>query len=106
MNQSHLFLNTYKRIPIEISRGEGVHLISKDGTRYLDFFSGIAVNALGHSHPKVIEAVTEQIGKRLPRGVVVARGEVPLENRNECYRKKTAGKTIAASRFAISLASC
>ena len=57
------FLNTYKRIPIDISHGEGVHLITKDGQRYLDFFSGLAVNALGHSHPLIINAVTEQIKK-------------------------------------------
>jgi len=57
------FLNTYKRIPLDISHGEGVHLIAKDGQRYLDFFSGLAVNALGHSHPLIINAVTEQIKK-------------------------------------------
>ena len=57
------FLNTYKRTPLDISHGEGVHLITKDGQRYLDFFSGLAVNALGHSHPLIINAVTEQIKK-------------------------------------------
>ena len=61
MNESNSFLNTYKRIPIEIRRGEGVHLITEDESRYLDFFSGIAVNVLGHSYPKVIDAVLKQV---------------------------------------------
>jgi predicted acetylornithine/succinylornithine family transaminase len=56
-------LNTYNRIPIEISHGEGVYLISKDGIRYLDFFSGLAVNALGYNHPKVNEAINLQVSK-------------------------------------------
>lgn len=62
-NKNDFFLNTYKRIPLDISHGEGIHLITKDGQRYLDFFSGLAVNALGHSHPLIINAVTEQIKK-------------------------------------------
>ena len=52
--------HTYKRIPLEIDRGEGVYLYSKDGTKYLDMFSGLAVNALGYAHPKVVDAITEQ----------------------------------------------
>jgi predicted acetylornithine/succinylornithine family transaminase len=56
-------LNTYKRIPLEISHGEGVYLISKGGRRYLDFFSGLAVNALGYNHPKIITAINQQISK-------------------------------------------
>lgn len=61
--EKELFLHTYNRIPLEIERGEGVHLIDKNGNRYLDFFSGLAVNALGYSHPKVISAVTQQMMK-------------------------------------------
>ena len=48
--EEKLFLQTYKRIPINISHGDGVHLIAKDGTRYLDFIGGLGVNALGHAH--------------------------------------------------------
>jgi len=51
------FFHTYKRIPLEIDRGEGVYLFTKDGKRYLDMFAGLAVNALGYSHPKIIEAI-------------------------------------------------
>lgn len=61
--EKEIFLNTYKRIPIEIAYGEGVHLIDKNGKRYLDFFAGLAVNSLGYSHPKIIKAVSEQIQK-------------------------------------------
>jgi acetylornithine/N-succinyldiaminopimelate aminotransferase len=54
------FFHTYKRLPLEIDRGEDVYLYSKDGTRYLDMFAGLAVNALGYAHPKVLKAIREQ----------------------------------------------
>ncbi|NNG27793.1 MAG: acetylornithine/succinylornithine family transaminase [Ignavibacteriaceae bacterium] len=57
------FLNTYSRIPLEVTHGEGVYLFTSDGKKYLDFFSGLGVNALGHSHPKISKAVKEQIEK-------------------------------------------
>jgi predicted acetylornithine/succinylornithine family transaminase len=56
-------LQTYKRIPIQISHGEGVYLYSVDGKKYLDFFSGLAVNALGYGNKKIIQAIEEQIKK-------------------------------------------
>lgn len=59
---AHLF-HTYKRLPLEIDRGEGVHLIARDGTRYLDMFSGLAVNALGYGHPRILRAIAEQAGR-------------------------------------------
>jgi len=61
--EKKLFLQTYNRIPIEISHGSGVHLFDKEGHRYLDFFAGLAVNALGYAHPKIIQAVCNQIQK-------------------------------------------
>ena len=61
--EEEYFLHTYKRIPIEISHGEGVYLFSVDGKKYLDFFSGLAVNALGYGNVKVIQAIEEQIKK-------------------------------------------
>lgn len=54
-------LNVYPRIPLEIVKGEGMYLFDKDGRRYLDFFSGIAVNTLGHGHPEVMAAVSRQM---------------------------------------------
>ena len=58
--ESATFLHTYKRLPLEIDRGEGMDLIASDGTRYLDLFAGIAVNALGHAHPAVLRAIEGQ----------------------------------------------
>jgi acetylornithine/N-succinyldiaminopimelate aminotransferase len=61
--EKEILLQTYNRIPLEILHGEGVYLISKDGTKYLDFFSGLAVNALGYGNEKIINAIEEQIKK-------------------------------------------
>ncbi len=58
-----VILNTYRRIPLEIVKGDGVHLITKDGKRYLDFFSGLAVNALGYNHPKITGAINNQLSR-------------------------------------------
>ena len=55
-------LPTYARAPLAFVKGEGVWLTTDDGTRYLDFGAGIAVNALGHAHPALVEALTEQAG--------------------------------------------
>jgi acetylornithine/N-succinyldiaminopimelate aminotransferase len=54
---------TYARIDIAFERGDGVYLFDADGRRYLDFATGIAVNALGHCHPHLVEAVRKQAGK-------------------------------------------
>jgi acetylornithine aminotransferase len=63
--EKELFVQTYKRIPLNISHGDGVHLFSEDGTRYLDFFSGLGVNALGHSHPGIVAAIQKQADRFL-----------------------------------------
>jgi acetylornithine/N-succinyldiaminopimelate aminotransferase len=55
-------LPVYRRSDITISRGEGVYLFAPDGTRYLDFAAGIAVNSLGHCHPHVTKALKDQAG--------------------------------------------
>ena len=59
---SHL-LPTYARINLAFERGEGAWLIATNGDRYLDFASGVAVNALGHAHPRLVAALTEQAQK-------------------------------------------
>ena len=59
---SHL-LPTYARVNLAFERGEGVWLVATNGDRYLDFTSGVAVNALGHAHPRLVAAVTEQAQK-------------------------------------------
>ena len=54
---------TYARVDVVFDRGEGAWIVSTTGERYLDFASGVAVNALGHAHPKLIAALTEQANK-------------------------------------------
>jgi acetylornithine/N-succinyldiaminopimelate aminotransferase len=54
---------TYSRIDLAFERGEGAHLFTADGRRYLDFATGIAVNALGHAHPHLVKALAEQAAK-------------------------------------------
>jgi acetylornithine/N-succinyldiaminopimelate aminotransferase len=56
-------LPTYNRMDVAFVRGEGSTLFAEDGERYLDFGGGIAVNALGHAHPHLVKAITEQAGK-------------------------------------------
>ena len=56
-------LPTYNRAPLAFERGEGAWLIEQDGRRFLDLAAGIAVNALGHAHPALVAALTEQAGK-------------------------------------------
>ena len=63
MSANTSLFGTYNRIPLRFERGEGVWLIAEDGTRYLDFAAGIAVNSLGHSHPHLVEALKGQADK-------------------------------------------
>lgn len=56
-------MHTYSRIPLVIDRGEGVRVWGKDGKEYLDFISGIGVNAIGHCHPEVVAAINCQTKK-------------------------------------------
>src|SRR5512139_2507404 len=56
-------MGTYARQNLVFERGEGAWLYTAAGDRYLDFASGVAVNALGHAHPKLVAALTEQAGK-------------------------------------------
>ncbi len=58
-------MKTYGRYPIVAERGEGCRLWDVDGKSYLDFLAGVAVNNLGHCHPKVVAALQEQAGKLL-----------------------------------------
>ena len=53
---------TYGRAPVSFVRGAGSWLYTAEGDAYLDFASGIAVNIFGHSHPRLVEALTSQAG--------------------------------------------
>ncbi len=59
---SHL-MNTYARLPLAFTHGEGVWLWDSNGKRYLDALAGIAVNTLGHAHPRLTKALNAQISK-------------------------------------------
>src|SRR2546421_12886368 len=59
---SHL-LPVFARVDLGFERGEGAWLFGTDGERYLDFSSGVAVNALGHAHPHLVAALQEQATK-------------------------------------------
>ena len=59
-----VLLNSYNRAPLSFVEGKGVWLIDKKGERYLDIASGIAVNSLGHGHPKLVKALNDQ-GEKL-----------------------------------------
>jgi acetylornithine/N-succinyldiaminopimelate aminotransferase len=87
--EQQLFFHTYKRLHLEVDRGEGCYLYATDGTRYLDFFGGIAVNALGYNHPRLCKAIEEQIHKYIHvSNYFVQRPQVML-----------AEKILSASKF-------
>ena len=62
--ESKAFFQTYRRLPIAVSRAEGCYIYDNKGTAYLDFLAGIAVNALGNSNPKIIAAANCQNSAR------------------------------------------
>ena len=55
------YMPTFKRIPVTLVRGQGARVWDDNGRQYLDFTAGWAVNSLGHCHPAVVEAVTQQV---------------------------------------------
>src|SRR6201998_75218 len=59
---SHL-LPVFARVDLGFERGEGAWLVTANGDRYLDFTSGVAVNALGHAHPHLVDAIVAQAKK-------------------------------------------
>src|SRR5215470_5927270 len=56
-------LQTYNRYPVAFERGKGVFLYDFEGKKYLDFVSGLGVNALGHAHPRIVKTIREQAAK-------------------------------------------
>src|SRR5215470_6941793 len=74
---SHL-MNTYARLPVAFTRGEGVWLWGEDGKKYLDALAGIAVSGLGHAHPGLVRAIADQAAKVIHTSNLY---EVPLQDR-------------------------
>src|SRR5438046_7369797 len=58
--ERQFLLQTYNRYPIVLSRGKGVFLFDIEGNRYLDFVSGLGVNALGHAYPRIVKTIADQ----------------------------------------------
>ena len=69
-------MNTYARQPVAFSHGDGPWLYGSDGRRYLDCLAGIAVNTLGHNHPKLVAALREQVARMIHSSNLF---EVPLQ---------------------------
>jgi predicted acetylornithine/succinylornithine family transaminase len=61
--EKRYLLGTYSRYPVVLTRGKGVFLYDIDDRRYLDFVSGLGVNALGHAHPRIVKTIREQAGR-------------------------------------------
>ena len=74
-------LNTYNRKKISFKKGKGSFLYATNGKKYLDFVQGIAVNSLGHAHPKLVKTVSKQSRKlwhvsnafQIPEGEILAK---------------------------------
>ncbi|MGI4828939.1 MAG: aspartate aminotransferase family protein [Janthinobacterium lividum] len=60
---AEVLLPVYARFPVVMERGEGVYLFDNAGRRYLDLMAGLGVNALGHAHPRMVQAIAEQAGQ-------------------------------------------
>lgn len=61
--ERQFLLQNYARYPLLLARGRGCHVYDAGGKRYLDFITGIGVNALGHGHPRIVRAIREQAGQ-------------------------------------------
>jgi acetylornithine/N-succinyldiaminopimelate aminotransferase len=85
-------MNTYGRLPIALSHGKGVWLWDTQGRKYLDGLGGIAVNTLGHAHPKLVPALQEQVGKMMHSSNYY---EVPLQEQLAAKLCEISGLTAA-----------
>jgi len=63
--EEKFIMGTYKRYPLAVNRAKGKYIWSEEGKKYLDFFSGLSVNNLGHCHPRILKAIKEQLAKHL-----------------------------------------
>jgi len=65
VDEARHLMNTYKRPPIVFTRGRGCRMYDADGREYLDFLGGIAVNALGHAHPRLVRVIRREAGRAI-----------------------------------------
>lgn len=64
-DEAHFLMNTYRRPPIVFTHGQGCRLYDSQGRAYLDFLGGIAVNALGHAHPRLVRVIRREAGRAI-----------------------------------------
>lgn len=81
-------MQTYAQLPVAFMRGEGAWLFDQDDKRYLDALSGIAVNTLGHAHPKLVAALSDQIGKIMHTSNLY---QIPLQYQVAGYLARISG---------------
>jgi len=102
-------MNTYGRLPIALSHGQGCRVWDVNGKSYLDALGGIAVNTLGHNHPKLVPALQDQIGKiihscnyyHVPNQEVLAKKLVELSGMTNVFFCSTG---LEANEAALKLA--
>jgi acetylornithine/N-succinyldiaminopimelate aminotransferase len=102
-------MNTYGRLPIALSHGQGCRVWDVNGKSYLDALGGIAVNTLGHNHPKLVPALQDQIGKiihscnyyHVPNQEVLAKKLVELSGMSNVFFCSTG---LEANEAALKLA--
>ncbi len=71
-------MNTYKRLPVAFTHGQGCRLFDEQGKSYLDALAGIAVNTLGHNHPRLVKALGDQLGRLIHTSNLYRVGEAEL----------------------------
>ncbi len=95
-------MGVYRRAPLAFARGEGVRLFSTEGEAYLDCLAGIAVDALGHCHPKLVSAVAEQASKlwhvsnifRIPEQEQLAKRLTDLSFADVCFFTNSGAEAV------------
>jgi acetylornithine/N-succinyldiaminopimelate aminotransferase len=81
-------MDTYARLPVAFSRGEGAYLWDTQGNKYLDALAGLAVTGLGHAHPKITAAIAEQAGRLMHTSNLY---QIPLQEKLAERLTKIAG---------------
>jgi len=64
-DEARYLMNTYKRPPVVFTHGKGCYLYDHRGKKYLDFLGGIAVNALGHAHPRLVRTIRREAARAI-----------------------------------------
>ena len=97
--ETYLSPALYKTTDLMIDRGAGSYIWDTSGRRYLDWVQGIAVNALGHCHPRVVEAIKAHLGVRTPNWLVrLYAGHIAFTHRNKAVPERHATELDPAER--------